>query len=602
VNARATSWIATRWCLWTLIVSALLCPLMPATAISWARRFDVQWTPAGAIHVLRLTYDSRAGFVVKEVLKRADQVPPQWNIDASQLEKYPAYARHMLHGTGPLEMIAFLSFEDKGKWHFDDLVFLDGETVLIDNKVSPDFTRTTFLDQLRKTISCQSGLATLLALPATPERIDQIVPFLIAHEEPGKFGHEGNSYLIKTAASAISGIADASDRLLGRLAAAKSPREQMVLIGLIGEFRPPPATAYDRVVGFLDRSHPGEVRRAAIMTLDAIDRSKAVVSCIPYLTLDDPDLIFMMHPLGHSWDRRPPAFKHPGVFKPLADLALTSKKAREFPEPFERAKWIEFIHYAIIVYDHPRHIPLLLDWAQDAGNPNAHDTMVCLGCLTGVTIPDDPQAWRAWWERSKKWLVPEYDLRTNAGIDAWLKAAAKAEPDIQKILLKLWDFEPVIDETTLIEAARTNPLARNVLAKLWSDARLSVNARKAIMKNHVSFRLEQMTATPDEKSERRFRVRIAINSDFSIPAGYPIEYSGAIVLNGEPALDDHSKRFRLADILDMGPRTTITGSHGDRAVAHALVQLREIDPSKGNALLWELNWRPEPLEISDASK
>lgn len=52
----------------------------------------------------------------------------------------------------------------------------------------------------------------------------------------------------------------------------------------------------------------------------------------------------------------------------------------------------------------------------------------------------DPQAWRAWWERNKRLLEPEYDLRTTAGINVWLEAAAKAEPDVQKILLKLWEF------------------------------------------------------------------------------------------------------------------------------------------------------------------
>lgn len=99
----------------------------------------------------------------------------------------------------------------------------------------------------------------------------------------------------------------------------------------------------------------------------------------------------------------------------------------------------------------------------------------------------DPQAWRAWWERHKQLLVPECDLRTTAGINVWLEAAAKAEPDVPKVLLKLWEFEPVIAETALIAAARTNPAARNVLAKLWGEGRLSVDARKTIVKNHLRF-------------------------------------------------------------------------------------------------------------------
>lgn len=52
----------------------------------------------------------------------------------------------------------------------------------------------------------------------------------------------------------------------------------------------------------------------------------------------------------------------------------------------------------------------------------------------------------------------------------------------------------------------------------------------------------------------------------------------------------------------MGPRTTVTGSLEERAVAHALVQVREIEPSKGDALLWELYWRLEPLKIRAAPR
>ena len=271
---------------------------------------------------------------------------------------------------------------------------------------------------------------------------------------------------------------------------------------------------------------------------------------------------------------------------------------KETPKPFDRTKLIDLTLRALYSYGHPRHIPMLLDWGLDGNAPHAQDAMWLLPSLTGLTIPvGDRQAWRTWWERNKRVLDPEYDLRTAAGINVWLDASAKAEPDVQKILLKLWEFEPAIDEPTLIKIAGKNPLARTVLAKLWSDDRLSVEARKTIVRNHLSFHLEQVPATPDETSKNRYRVRIAATADFPFPsvAYQMIEYNGAIALNGEPVLANHqSVGFHLSDILNKGRSPFVTGVHGDRVVAHALVQVRE---GNENAPVWELEWQPEPLEV-----
>jgi hypothetical protein len=236
-------------------------------------------------------------------------------------------------------------------------------------------------------------------------------------------------------------------------------------------------------------------------------------------------------------DAPAPKIKNPNVVIPLTDLVRTMRSQHLLDDPSHSGmacRVLEFLSY----YNHPAHIPLLVEWATDKGHPTAEIAMYSLATLAGLPVKrHNADAWRLWLESNKSVLDKRYNLSSREGIIVWLEASEKAGAETQKILMNLWTFESTIPEEALIEEAKDNIIARNVLGDLWHKDRLSLPARRTLVKQHLSFHLVRVPTALDSPVGNFFSVQIAAKSDFPFPASAILRFRGAIALNAEPNSD-----------------------------------------------------------------
>lgn len=251
---------------------------------------------------------------------------------------------------------------------------------------------------------------------------------------------------------------------------------------------------------------------------------------------------------------------------------------------------------SIVNYGHPRHIPLVFDWVIDKNSSGDTNAPVHLTNITGISLDkNNVESWTRWWESNKSLLDRAYDLQSPTGRQAWMEAWNRADRDVRKILMKLWNYEAVPDQNSLVEEALSNEAARQILAKLWSEKRLSAETRKTIVKNHLTFHLERTPTAFDKPSKGSFNVAITAKSTFPFPARAIVNYGEEIALNNPPDPGRYRMSFSLADVTEIG-YVSIIVFEADRARVNAVVQMREFeDSSNQKGLLWEAEWQLAPF-------
>jgi hypothetical protein len=599
--------IVRTWYLLFLFLCGTLFPIASGNADTSILTFDTQWSTARAACVVRLTFDTKTGLSVKEILKGVNNAPAQLKFEEEEFRSKLASVLKRWDLKTPIEVIAFLHVNHEGRWNYEhsEFLFLQGDTIHGLERAEPGMTRHALLAALRETVSLQSGFNGLLTRPMTREQFDELVGFLLKHAQLGKPGrisrYQGDYFLENAKRHLGSYTPQALSWILERLLSSQAEREQNTLIELVLGF-PPTDSAFEAVGGFIDRSHPLSLRRTAIRAVRSIDPYRALDLLIPYLTPDEPALTSFLWPLS-GIDEPPLEIRNPVAVKPLTDMILAIRTRHLQNDPYPPATGYFLLEF-LTNYNHPRHIPMLVDWATDDGDPNAGSAMQCLASISdlpGRPSRRDAKAWLLWWDHNKSVLDRDYDLSTAAGIRAWLETSEKADKDIRAILMKLWTFEPTIAEDALIEEAKKNGIARSLLAGFWSKDRLSVSARRSLVKQHLSFHLVRMPNAPDSPVGNFFSVRIAAKSNFPFPFGTIIHYRDAIALNGDPQMEPFRTSFNLDGILRAGS-STLSGFHHDGDRLNAVVQLKELDdPRRNSTLLWELEWKLEPLVLRNES-
>ena len=592
---------STTWQMVLLIFAAAIFSVAPVHATSIVPYFDFFESPDRANFALNLTFDQRGGYSVSEVRAEGrpapnpSQIKANWSNDRDRIDT-------RLDGQKPSNMIVFLIGKDEdGKWWFnrEEAVYFINEKVWFNGRPRPEFTPETFLAELKKAISTQADLAHLLATPPTRERLAKLVSFLVEYEPPAEFQ---KPRVRRRLLGAVSGSIrnqkpEAQAWVVESLSSARTAREQTILIDLIAGL-PPGASGFEAVVGFLGRNYPGNVRRTAIRALDAIDSFRALGSLVPYLTMDDPELRSMLVIPYERLDRTRAFLTNPKAFQPLSDLYAASKQTIATRQP-DNEKLVNVVAQTITNYGHPRHIPLIFDWVTDKYSTGQTYATVHLSDITGIGLrPNNIESWLRWWDSNRSLLEPVYDLQSPAGRKAWMDACNQADRDVKKILMKLWNFEPAPDQDSLVEEALTNETARQVLARLWSEKRLSADTRKAIARNHLSFHLERTPTALDKSLKGFFSLRIAARSTFPFPAGAIVNYRSGISLNQPPDPGEYRSSFSLASVtkIDYG---TLTVIQDNPVPVNAVVQMREFeDSSNERGLLWELKWQLEPFNLN----
>jgi hypothetical protein len=578
-------------------------------------RFESQWSVANTDQTLYLAFDPKKGLQVKEVLKKLDERRfGKWKFDAVEIQADFLKYLKPEEKEAPMEVIAMF-------WHSDHRMDFDAGHSLFfrhDREKSSfvttgkwdDIPEGTTIDQclpdIRRSIRLQEEFLTIFK-KASLDQIERILAFILENEDPVTT-NLGNHYFVQTAADFIGDQGGtAAEKIRERLSVSTTPRERALLIELIGSL-PASKLSFDALIPYLDRSHPTDVRRMAILFLTRMDSFQATGEFARFLVEDDPDLASFLFLLCGEWNHSGPEVKNPAVLKPLADLAESMKRRRDSTTTDHLNRTVERYWSALYSYDHPRHLPILMDLALDKTNPNAVVAQRHIQELSGVEIKmDNLSPMMNWRKQNRPAFESPYDLQTPTGIASWLEAADRSGKRAQTILMKLWDFEPHINEGILIEKARNNEIARKLLADLWDKDRLSVDARRTLVKDHLSFRLVRVPNPPDEKRENLFTVEIAAVTDFPFPAGANIGYRQAIALDREPKLERYSEGFSLCGIAKRDGLGTLTGTSADGSKLNAIVQIRELETSLRDGandyvLLWELEWKVEPLDLRSEPK
>src|SRR5262249_20855592 len=155
------------------------------------------------------------------------------------------------------------------------------------------------------------------------------------------------------------------------------------------------------------------------------------------------------------------------------------------------------------------------------------------------------EPWRQWRERAKSAIDIRYDLTTAAGRSAWYKAYHEAGADVRRLLMRLWAFEPKIDEAALLKDAtveETSDAAKAVLAELWKHGRLSGDTKKGIVEKFVRVRLEE---APNQPASSR-QLRISAERDFPFPEHAWVHHRADIAIGERKAALEGSGSYSIS--------------------------------------------------------
>jgi hypothetical protein len=338
--------------------------------------------------------------------------------------------------------------------------------------------------------------------------------------------------------------------------------------------------------------------------LSAINGYRAVDYLIPYLVLDDPQLLTALRDFGPT--SFPPNdqvlnFKAVDALEKLAQAIRKRQKQ-------DGAQALSNESYAVIGqlthYMHPRLLPILYDWALSQDHVSSGQAFANFTSITGLKYDQaDKTHWETWRAKARPFLGINYDLQTKAGRKLWMDHYAKADPATQGILMRLWFFKPTIDETALIDLAKQNDIAKGVLAELWQRNRLSGEARKTIVQSFLSVELVNQPPEESKKDRSLYGVAVIFSSSFPFPKAAWAENRRTLSIGPRaPSFQDddwndwslHGKGIELLCWKD-----------SDHALsppqARALVELRESDLPHSHDTLWTLTWNLGPIRLTNSS-
>jgi hypothetical protein len=247
-------------------------------------------------------------------------------------------------------------------------------------------------------------------------------------------------------------------------------------------------------------------------------------------------------------------------------------------------------------YWHPRLVPVLYEWGLADDHRTCDQALTYLQQITGLKYSrEQAQDWLSWWRWAGPLVERRYDLADPAGVKAWLKAYVDADVAARRLLLRLWYFEPKVDEKALlIDSAGPHAAgARAALAELWLRGRLTAATRLALVQRFLRFELTELPPTPGNGPAWR-EVRIVARTDFSFPEDIWVHPRSAIALDGKPQLDDSWGSRQLGGDSHFG---SLGSQRFGAPTARAVIEIRE--PRKDGGVAWIWRWEPKPLRLRD---
>jgi hypothetical protein len=210
--------------------------------------------------------------------------------------------------------------------------------------------------------------------------------------------------------------------------------------------------------------------------------------------------------------------------------------------------------------------------------------------------------WEAWWEKAKPIAEAKWSLSTVAGRQKWATTYLSADQGTRAVLLRLWAFEPAIDETALIRESdgAGGEALKTALSLFWKHGRLSAKAKASLVKKYLRVRLEEV---PDQPAARR-ELRIVGERHFPFPSEAWVNRYVSFAIGDETLqLSDSYSTSSLGegkDVLTLGTRGG--GSYPGKPQARAILELQEVDYHKDRQVIWKHRWDLGPIRLREAKE
>ncbi len=563
--------------------------------------FDLHRSTERADLVVRGRLDAKGNLTVEAALKGKPAPGP---LATSNGAAVFADLGRLDKRKGAVEVVVYLR-RVAGRWHIDGgkhgvvgflangvcLVHDEGQVLREGAQLGrhPTLTREVFLKRARAAVAASDRRRALLLQPASADRLGKLASFLLLLDA------DSRRYHLAEIARAVQPLSPVEEKALVALLQSAGAAARPVLLELAG------ATArgqqaFDTVADSLAPRQPRAVRRAAIAALARIDSYRAAERLAGLLEVEEPELRLVLGALTAG----EPSRLSPAVVEPLRKL-VEVMRARQ-----RRDRWaVVNESYALVAavghHAHPRLLPGLLEWAR-TDHPAAGQAAGELYRLTGLSPRDDAKAWDAWWKKALPVLEARYDLRSAAGRTRWYRAWRTGSSETRRALLRLWAFEPQLDEPALVgeTAGKEGEVAKTVLAALWKHGRLSGATKGALVEKFLSVRLEEVPGRPISRARE---LRIVGTRHFPFPSEAWVNWRAGIVIGDDqqPKLEGSFSSCSLGE----GKGPLLLGSLGGGSYpgsprARALLELREVVYSRGGQVVWKRQWALGPIRLQKA--
>lgn len=454
----------------------------------------------------------------------------------------------------------------------------------------PTLSREAFLKNARAAVAALEHRKMLLGLPPSADRMGKIAAFWLKLDRESRYLH---SHALSRALRPLSPV---EEKALVALLQSSAVASKPLLLQLTGGTARG-KVAFEAVADLFDRRQPVEVRQAAINALAEIDPYRAQERLSTMLRIDEAELLLVLYVLRVRGLDLP----NPAVVEPLRKLTEAVRRLHR-DDREAMANESRELAYLLVRYEHPKFLPLLVEWTLSDNHVTAERVGDQLQNWTGLSPREDVRRWDRWWKKVKPLLGADYDLRRAPGRREWYRAYRSGDAVTRKILLRLWAFEPAPDEAAMVREAggEGGDVAKIVLAERWAQDRLTSATKGALVEKFLAVRLEEV---PGQAIEKYRHLRVIGEKSFPFPRGVWFDGGVSIAIGDdrEPVLEGSSDRSSLGEGAGSHVFGTMSGgSYPGTPKARVIVELREYVPSGSGKTGWKRTWKLGPIRLREA--
>jgi len=457
-----------------------------------------------------------------------------------------------------------------------------------------------FLAAVREALALVQERERLLALSPSTERAEAAMAFLLGLGQRGWEGSSIRYHVARIAKQLAPPSTEEETAILDALAQNDEAPRRVLLLDLAGRI-PLTRNALDSVAELLGRGQVTEVRRQAVQAVVRIGGSQALEFLRPYLVPDEPELSYILGLFGgvcrpHGQERW-----NSDAVDALVRLARTCLAHDQTGAPPVLPSAGHGLLSELRYCAHPRSVGVLCSWAFDEDVAMADLALGTLKGISGLSLSrEEKDAWAEWRAAVQPVLTKVYRLSEPEGLQAWCDAYGQADAATRRLLMRLWLFEPTINEDALSAlSAGTSPeraaLAKAVLSELWENGRLSPAHRKALILRHLNPKLIELPGFRGGRHE----LQIATERDFPFPKNAWVSYRGVWrVGRGTFGGGGWSSRSLRSDDTALYLGSYGGGAHGGTA-AEVVLELCEHNHAHGGEVVWSHRWSLGPIQLRD---